>query len=247
MLAPSPPLVRRAGLHARPRQGVRGVRAARARGFTLLDLLVTISIIALLIAILAPALSGSREVARRSACLINLKTWGLATHLYRLDFQDLLPLAPERASNQVLDTRFGRLQDVFSRYIDLPANPALASGRYHTTQPWHCPSDNAPEPLAMSSYGYRPGWFMFNLRPYNPIANQVIISRLARSAPGSKPIFEDFDPYHLRSVANPGAALASNAWRNAVFDDGRAAWVPGEPVWTSPGRLPDEYPTGIEP
>lgn len=219
---------------------------SRRSGFSLLDLLISISIVVVLLAVLVPALIGSREAARRANCMINLKSWGLATHLYRLDFQDLLPLAPERASPQVFDTRFGRLQDVFGQYMDLPLNQPLTSGGYRQTSPWHCPSDGPGNPGWLSSYGYRPGWFMFNLRPYNPIANQRVISHLARVAPGTKAIFEDFDAYHPRNMINPGASTNSR-WRNAVFDDGQAGWIPGDPVWLVPSNSPDDYPTGINP
>ena len=65
------------------------------KAFTLVELLVVISIIALLIAILLPALGRAKAQAEFTMCLSNTKQFGLATSAYLVDHKNLMPRGAE--------------------------------------------------------------------------------------------------------------------------------------------------------
>ncbi len=80
----------------------RGIAASsHAAGFTLLDLLVSISVIAVLISIMTPALAGVTEAARRVRCASNLRQIGLGLFMYAEHHDGMLPASvfsrPENA------------------------------------------------------------------------------------------------------------------------------------------------------
>lgn len=62
------------------------------RGFTLVELLVVIGIIALLISILLPSLNKARDAAKKTVCLSNMRELGNSFRLYSTAFKDAIPI-----------------------------------------------------------------------------------------------------------------------------------------------------------
>jgi prepilin-type N-terminal cleavage/methylation domain-containing protein/prepilin-type processing-associated H-X9-DG protein len=76
-------VIRRAGTHESA--------AARRTGFTLVELLVVITIIGILVSLLLPAVNAAREAAHRAQCANNCKQLGLACNQYHVSFKKFPP------------------------------------------------------------------------------------------------------------------------------------------------------------
>ena len=73
------------------RQVISGSGQSRRQAFTLIELLVVIAIIAILAALLLPALANAKEKASRTYCVSNNKQLALAMHMYAGDNKDSMP------------------------------------------------------------------------------------------------------------------------------------------------------------
>ncbi len=65
------------------------------RGFTLIELLIVIAILAILAALLLPALASAKEAGKKANCLSNLHQIGLAIHTYASDSDGKIPFGPK--------------------------------------------------------------------------------------------------------------------------------------------------------
>jgi prepilin-type N-terminal cleavage/methylation domain-containing protein/prepilin-type processing-associated H-X9-DG protein len=142
---------------ARPGSGLPGTRGrvigwrwSTGAAFTLIELLVVIAIIAVLAALLLPALARAKDSAKSIQCLNQMRQIGLATRLYADDNGDQFPRSQHSAA--------ANHQQVWERALA----PLLGGGNSDTTA-WtnlvagiyRCPADPAPRYI---DYGLN-AWF----------------------------------------------------------------------------------------
>jgi prepilin-type N-terminal cleavage/methylation domain-containing protein len=206
-------------------------------GFTLIELLVVISIIALLIGITIPALSKSRESARRLKCLTNLKGLGAAVAQYiNVEGQGrLLPLV--RPDNNPPATSTGDANDpsiieVLATHTDAAQPVRDASGVWTSFDPWRCPSDSQSTDATNDfrpqwaingmSYSYPPGELMLAAELFTVRDPQGGVSRVYEQRANAKGLANLADGSSLRVERLPVFLDADNwhnpRWREIVKD-----------------------------
>lgn len=113
--------------------------SSRPRGFTLVELLVVIGIIAVLISILLPALQKANAAARSVQCLANLKQIGSAVSIYTNDYQGIFPIPPTGIPIQIL------LYDSMTGGQGAAGYTGAAPNTYDAVTPFRCPSQSDDE------------------------------------------------------------------------------------------------------
>lgn len=196
----------------------------RPRGFSLVELLVTLAVLATLVGVLAPALSSARSQARKLQCAAQLRSIGQAFSGFARD-DDSLPLAAK-----VTSIAHGTLQlpEQLSAYLgDAPYVTAT-----RVLAPWACPADLERPAIGVGSYAYDATWFMNGpdlawdvyLVPTAPQVGRMAL--LAYEAGGSTvELMHDAYRYH-RAQNSPGAGAVPRAsdWQALYFDGSVRSW-----------------------
>lgn len=125
---------------SRTRRGRNGT--SRADGFTLVELLVVIGIIAVLIAILMPALSSARQEAQAVQCSSNLRQLGMAIEMYA-----------QEAKGYSITSWMGPNGGAYGSLPSYTWRAMLYPYVNKTTGVFHCPSydDNVPSPASVTA------------------------------------------------------------------------------------------------
>ncbi len=191
------------------------------KGFTLIELLVVIAIIAILMSVLLPSLSRSRDLARSIACMANLKNIHVALQVYvdsagdRYPYQVAIPPGYTTPGHT-----YGYMMRTWPSYFfDSLKNTA---GCY-------CPSDPAKSgrpSVPSANPGYNVGYAYRYAMSY---AAEVQLLRCLKSsdfrAPSRQVIFDEIADWHKRKIplwiAYPG--YAGPIYLNALYVDGHVA------------------------
>jgi prepilin-type N-terminal cleavage/methylation domain-containing protein len=124
----------------RPRQPLRAWHP-RDAGFTLIEVLVVVAVIAVLVAVLLPSLHRARDTARLSVCMMNVRQLGVAAATYSLENAGRLPGAVHSEGTTGLDWAGKHNWDGRNRFGRVPEDGTLYRNAGRNNSVYLCPSD----------------------------------------------------------------------------------------------------------
>lgn len=210
-------------------------------GFTLIELLVVIAIIAILAAMLLPALSSARERARDSNCRGNMKTIGLSNTLYANDNNDYLTVGYMKVNN------VGGVRACWFAHLSGYAynNTVGETGPYNLAYPRHfeCPSADVKYSAERSGDWYTN--YAVNFYLYDPAGSEITTRVLTLGAiPDTT---ATFFAGHNKNASNIGIIQSNkqfyphNELTNMVFLDGHVDSASEKQMELASGTKPIIY------
>ena len=140
--------------------------ALQARGFTLVELVIVMAIIAILAGLLLSALARSKEKGRSTQCANNLRQWGMAYRMYADDNDDFLPRRGQGVQPLVQIDRPTDWFNCLPAYFDLASFDEMVMNNdkpaAHSQSVFICPTANDPGGTYFLPYGMN-----MNLCPWN--------------------------------------------------------------------------------
>lgn len=125
-------------------------------GFTLVELLVVMAVVALLSAILYPALIKAKECAKVSECLSNMRQIGAGVHMYIDENGGRFPAAVSYGTPNYWHARGRRtFQELLSRYVSqgIASETVNSTRQYVSAGVFMCPGDIGPDRELAGTYG----------------------------------------------------------------------------------------------
>lgn len=125
----------------------------KSRGFTLIELLVVIAIIALLLAILTPALQKARKIARGAMCCSNLRQWYIMADMYTTDNDGFFWEGWEGGDYRNSNWWMNALRKYYSDIGKIRCCPTATKVRFEPD------GTRGPGRVPFLAWGYRDGFF----------------------------------------------------------------------------------------
>jgi prepilin-type N-terminal cleavage/methylation domain-containing protein/prepilin-type processing-associated H-X9-DG protein len=242
-----------------------GSSPLRRRAFTLIELLVVIAIIAVLAALLLPALAKAKAAARDVECISRMKQWSLAFLSYTDENEGQLPREGYHDAGQVFWNNWNQVRNpksrdvwynVLSNHVGVPSAASYGGATerlsfYERSSFFHCPSAKFPSSASTPTFLIALFSIAMNSQLIElPDVPTVAFTKITR--PSNTVLFLDnllegearvVDQQAWDNLGQPAATANRFAGRrhsqggNLAFADGHVTWFRGDKVVETEGSL----------